>query len=155
MYRSPSSLAVCKVYVPHFVDERGGLHLLEVSRHLPFTVERVFWIDHVPEGAVRGCHAHWSSHEVLFAVHGTFDVETDDGCAVSSFQLSDDGEGLLIPAGVWCELRHFSSDAVCLVLASEEYDATGYVHDKSKWRATLSACGNDGCRVDVAHVSKE
>jgi len=31
--------------------------------------------------------------------------------------------------GIWRELEHFSPDAVCLVLASLEYDEQDYIRD--------------------------
>ena len=45
-------------------------------------------------------------------------------------------KGLYIPPGYWRVLRNFSPDAVCLVLASEEYDENDYIRnyqDFLKW----------------------
>lgn len=38
-------------------------------------------------------------------------------------------QGLLIVPGIWRTLDDFSSDSVCLVLASEKYDEADYIRD--------------------------
>ena len=37
--------------------------------------------------------------------------------------------GLHIPPGIWASEQGFSSGAICLVLASERYDAEDYIRD--------------------------
>ena len=141
-------LGVSLVQLPKNVDERGVLSFLEGGHDIPFDVQRVFWISQVPSGKVRGGHAHWTCHEVLFPVSGSFEVEVDDGLRSQTFLLDQTNVGLLIPAGVWCELRHFSEDAVCVVVASQPYDPAGYAHAKTEWSRILREkqgenCGND------------
>ena len=122
------------IQVPQNVDERGALSFLEANVDIPFDVKRVFWITDVPEGKTRGAHAHWTCHEALFAVSGGFELEVDDGNLCSKLQLSKSNYGVMIPAGVWCELRNFQPGTVCVVMASQPYDAEGYVHDRAEWR---------------------
>ena len=124
--KDPSTLSI---QLPDHGDERGVLVFLEGGHHIPFSVARVFWIYGVPGHESRGGHAHWSCHEAVFAVHGSFELELKDGKDSQRFLLNDPSQGVLIPAGVWCELRHFSADAVCVVMASEPYSPQGYVHD--------------------------
>lgn len=121
------------IQFPQHVDERGVLTFGEGGIHVPFDVRRIFWITDVPAGQVRGGHAHRTCHEVVCAVGGSFEIEVSDGRVSRVFRLSDASEGLLIPAGVWCELRHFSPGTVCLVAASQAYDAGGYIHDHAIW----------------------
>ncbi len=115
------------------VDERGRLSFLEGSVHIPFDIRRVFWISGVPQDKTRGGHAHWTCHEVVFPVTGSFEIEVDDGERCSCIELKDSRTGVLIPAGVWCELRRFAPGTVCVVVASEAYDAGGYVHDREEF----------------------
>jgi hypothetical protein len=45
--------------------------------------------------------------------------------------------GLHIPPGIWAAEQGFSSGAICLVLASQEYDETDYLRDFNqflKWQ---------------------
>lgn len=123
-----NSDAVRMVDVPCVVDERGSLCFVEDGSFV-FDVKRVFWIYGVKEGQTRGNHAHATCAEVIFPVNGSFDVEVDDGKQSLTFHMDSPSRGVLIPAKAWCSLKNFSNDAVCVVLASQEYDAGGYVHD--------------------------
>lgn len=121
------------VQLPENVDERGRLAFLEGGKHIPFDVKRVFWITDVPEGMTRGGHAHWTCHEVVFPVAGSFEIEVDDGECALTRVMDNPSTGIVIPAGAWCELRRFAPGTVCVVMASQDYDATGYVHNRKEW----------------------
>lgn len=113
-------------------DVRGQLTLAHVSgdSHLPFCVQRVFWITNVPGGMGRGKHAHQTCWEALAAVSGSFQVKIDDGRGhTAEVKLDTPHKGLLIPPMYWCELTCFSKDAVCLCLASGDYDQEGYISE--------------------------
>lgn len=115
-----------------FSDERGDLTIADANPNgnFPFEIRRVFWISGVPKGQTRGTHAHQWCSEALAAVHGRFKVKVDTGQGEPFVvELSSPGQGLLIPPLVWCELFDFSSDAVCLCLASGGYDEEGYLKD--------------------------
>lgn len=104
-----------------FTDDRGALTLLEVGQDVPFTVARVFWIHRVPQGQMRGGHAHKQLYQYIAAVSGSLDVCLNDGSGETVYHLDSPAEGLLLPPGVWKILRNFSPDAVALVLASQPY----------------------------------
>ena len=112
----------CRVVrIPSVEDGRGALAFAEVGRVIPFSVERVFWIYDVPEDACRGGHAHWTCHEFVVPVCGAFTVVLDDGVVRSELRMARRDEGVVIPAGVWCELRDFAPGTVLLVMASQSY----------------------------------
>lgn len=115
-----------------YPDARGVLILSRAQDdpHLPFVVQRVFWITNVPAGEERGKHAHRTCWEALVAVKGQFSVRVDAGDGVMQDMTLDRPEqGVVIPPMVWCELYDFSEDAVCLCLASGDYDPEGYIGD--------------------------
>lgn len=136
-------LGIIDIQLPQCVDDRGVLTFAEAETAIPFEIARVFWISDVPSGKSRGGHAHWRCHEALFAVRGCFEVEIDDGVERRRVVLNDPTHGVVIPAGAWCELRGFSDDALCLVFASEHYDAVGYCHNKAEWHARKAIEKND------------
>lgn len=118
--------------IDNYTDLRGNLSVLSLKKDgvLPFKVDRVFWLTRVPAEAQRGKHAHRTCWEILIPVHGEFKVKVDDGKGhCGEFKLCNPNKGLLIPPLVWCELFDFVSDAVCLCLASGDYDKEGYVSD--------------------------
>lgn len=125
------------IQLPLFVDSRGRLTFLEGGVHLPFEVKRIFWITDVPKNKTRGGHAHWTCHEVVIPIRGSFEIELDDGDLCATVTLDDPTCGITIPAGVWCELRHFEPGTVCLVVASQEYDVSGYALDRESWLKEL------------------
>ncbi|MDO4715650.1 MAG: FdtA/QdtA family cupin domain-containing protein [Bacteroidales bacterium] len=121
------------------VDERGTLCFLqESSEGLPFTPQRTFWITGVPLHALRGGHAHTTCHEFIVAIQGAFSVVCYNGQKRLTYHLDTIEHGLWIPAGVWCELYDFSPDAICLVVASERYDVTGYINDRETFESYVS-----------------
>lgn len=118
---------------PEARDERGALVFAEAEMSVPFTVRRTFWIYDVPEGAARGGHAHWSCSEVVVPVCGGFTMVVSDGNVCRKVELNSPKQGILIPAGIWCELRDFQPNTVLMVMASEPYRAEGYVHSYSEY----------------------
>jgi dTDP-4-dehydrorhamnose 3,5-epimerase-like enzyme len=123
-------LSDCKLIdLPVVPDERGNLSFIEENRHIPFDIKRVYWLYDVPGGATRGAHAHKKLYQLIIAASGSFRVTLDDGTQKRSFFLNRSYQGLLVVPGIWRDLDDFSSGAVCMVLASELYDADDYIRD--------------------------
>lgn len=95
--------------------------------NIPFDIRRVYWLYDVPAGESRGGHAHKQCREIIIAVSGSFTVTLDNGTEKKTFLLNRPYEGLIIETGVWRTLDDFSSGAVCLVLASQEFDENDYI----------------------------
>lgn len=119
--------------LPKISDPRGNLTFVEGGRHIPFDIRRVFYLYDVPGGADRGGHALKTCHQVLIAVTGSFDVILDDGNEKKRIHLCRSYYGLHIPPSIWREMDNFSTGSVCLVLASENYDAQGYYRDYNEY----------------------
>jgi hypothetical protein len=127
------SLDLCKIIdLPKIADPRGNLTFLEGRRHVPFAIERVYYLYDVPGGAERGGHAHLALHQLIIAMSGSFDVVLDDGNRHARYHLNRSYHGLYVCPMVWRELDNFSSGSVCLVLASNLYDEADYIrsHDE-------------------------
>ena len=118
---------ICKVIeLPKITDVRGNLSFIESFQHIPFEIQRVFYLYDVPGGAVRAGHALKTCEQFLIAVSGSFEVVIDDGNSRCEYLLNRAYKGLLIPPQYWRELKNFSSGSVCLVLASQPYDEHDY-----------------------------
>lgn len=113
----------------HHSDRKGNLSVVENGKTVPFDVKRIYYLYDVPGGAERGAHAHKELYQLLIATSGSFTITLDDGSVKRTFTLNRPYQGLLIVPGIWRELNDFSSGAVCLVLASEKYDASDYIRD--------------------------
>ena len=108
---------------------KGNLTEVENGKIAGFDTERVFFIYDIPGGASRGGHAHKTLRELIRAASGSFDVYINDGTRERTFHLNRPSQALLLSAGVWEELRNFSSGAVALVLASEHYAPEDYIRN--------------------------
>src|SRR5690554_6553411 len=116
------------ISLPKIEDPRGNLSVIEKDI-IPFEVKRVYYLYDVPSGAERGGHSHKEQREFLIALSGSFDVELNNGVDKKTITLNKPNEGLLIEAGVWRELKNFSSGSVCLVVASDVFQEEDYIRD--------------------------
>ena len=116
------------IKIPKIEDPRGNLSVIEKDV-VPFEIKRVYYLYDVPAGAERGGHSHKEQYEFLVALSGSFDVILNNGKQVQKVTLNKPYEGLLIPNGIWRELKDFSSGAVCLVVASDVFDEDDYIRD--------------------------
>jgi len=114
------------INLPKMADPNGNLTFIEAGKHVPFDIQRVFYLYDVPGGATRAGHALKTCQQFLIAISGSFDVILNDGHKSSRHHLNRSYSGLYIPPLVWREIENFSSGSVCLVLASEKYDEKNY-----------------------------
>ena len=120
----------------HAVEEaRGLLTVGEVERQLPFAPRRYFVISNVPDENIRGEHAHLALHQFLVCLAGSVVAEVDDGRTRRAVVLDTPRVGLHMAPMVWGAQHHYSRDAVLLVLASREYEASDYVREYARFLA--------------------
>ena len=131
MHRTPPCT---RVDLPEIVDERGRLVFAEIDHHIPFGVRRIFAIYGVSAGQGRGNHAHRRNHQFIVMLSGSCTVDFDDGKHTGTERLEGPTQGLHVPPLVWIRLKDFSPGAVCLVLASELYDAADYIRDLDEFK---------------------
>ncbi|QHL89035.1 WxcM-like domain-containing protein [Nibribacter ruber] len=115
-------------------QEVGFISVAENTGFLPFEVKRVFWTYHTPESILRGRHAHYTTEQIIVAVHGRILVTTEqaDG-EVQVFVLDTPGQGVYVPPNVWHTMQ-YSGNAVQLVLASTVFDEADYIRDVEKFK---------------------
>lgn len=124
------SLSDCQmVELPKIHDPRGNLTFIEGGSHVPFDIQRVYYLYDVPGGSERGGHAHKALHQLIIAMSGSFDVLIDDGKEKKRVHLNRSYNGLYVCPMIWRELDNFSSGAVCMVLASNRYSESDYYRD--------------------------
>lgn len=113
------------IKAPYFVTD-GTLVQLQ-SSDIPFSIERVYFIQGVSEGAVRGVHTHKETIQALFCIQGSIKMVLDDGKKKEEVLLDKPNEGILLEPGVWHEMQDFKKDTILLVLASKKYEPEDYV----------------------------
>ena len=125
-----STLADVRIIdLPKFEDPRGNLSFIEEEKHIPFKIERIYWIYDVPGGQVRGGHAFKEQQEFIVALSGSFDVVVDDGTNMNILSLKRSYYGLFIPNHIWRRLENFSTNSLALILSSTAYNEQDYIRD--------------------------
>ena len=117
------------VTLPKIKNRSGNITPVHNYSEVPFQVQRIFYLYDVPGGESRGTHSHKKCQQFLIAASGSFEVLINDGNIQRLIQLNRPYLGLHIPPGIWASEINFSSGAICLVLASEKYDASDYIRD--------------------------
>lgn len=123
--------------LPKIYEPRGNLTFIEGGNHIPFDIQRVYYLYDVPGGSERGGHAHKELHQLIIAMSGSFDVVLDDGHCKKRFHLNRSYYGLYVCPMIWRELDNFSSGSVCMVLASNRYYETDYYRDYNEYLQAL------------------
>jgi hypothetical protein len=100
------------VDLPVITDPRGNLTFIESTRHIPFPIQRVYYLYDVPGGAQRGGHGHRQLEQLIVAIAGSFDVMLDDGETRGRYHLNRSYRGLYVAPMLWREIDNFSSGSV-------------------------------------------
>lgn len=126
------------VELPKFMDPRGNLSFVEQNNHIPFEIQRTYWIYDVPGGESRGGHAYKQTNEFIIAISGGFDVTVDDGNEKKSFTLNRSYYGLYIPKGLWRQIENFSTNSLALEFADTKFKQSDYLRDYEQFKIMKS-----------------
>jgi len=118
---------VSLLYLPKIHNRAGNITAIEDFKQVPFDIKRIYYLYDIPGGEERGGHAHKNLRQLIIAASGSFDVLIDDGKNKRMVNLNRPYLGLYLVPGLWREIINFSSGAICLVLASEKYEAEDYI----------------------------
>lgn len=121
--------------VPEFVDARGNLLFAQNDDYLPFAFQRMYAIYQVPADAERAAHAHKQLHQLFFAFSGSFTLGLYDGTDRREVIVDVPARPFFVKPGIWRDIRHFSDNAVCVVLADRLYDEDDYIRDFDAFEA--------------------
>lgn len=115
-------------------NRAGNITIVEGNKIVPFDVKRIYYLYDIPGGEDRGGHAHKELRQLIVAASGSFNVLLDDSSNKKVVTLNRPDYGLLVVPGIWRELMEFSSGAICLVLASENYIDNDYLRDYEQFK---------------------
>jgi hypothetical protein len=127
-----TTVADCEIVSLRKINSSSGnLVVIQGRQDIPFDIKRIYYINDVPEKGDRGSHAHKNLTQFIVATEGVFTLVLDDGKSKRNILLSKEGDcwGVLIKPGIWRILEGFSKGAVCLVLASADYDENDYIRN--------------------------
>jgi dTDP-4-dehydrorhamnose 3,5-epimerase-like enzyme len=116
------------MHLQQYVEENGGLVVIDAKRDLSFTIARVFMV-HAGPNMVRGEHAHFLCSQLLVASSGTVEVTCDDGVTKNFFELSSPAQGLLVPPGIWAVQNYIEKGSGLIVFCDRPYEPEDYIRD--------------------------
>ena len=117
------------IELPKIEDHRGNLSFIEEKNHIPFKIERIYWIYDIPGGAKRGGHAFKKQQEFIVALSGSFDVIISDGKETHKYNLNRSYYGLYVPERLWRQMENFSTNSVAIILSSTVFNENDYIRD--------------------------
>jgi|TARA_R110000824_G_scaffold27124_4_gene92535 dTDP-4-dehydrorhamnose 3,5-epimerase-like enzyme len=108
-----------------FEDYRGCLLPIEFTG-LGFDPKRVFVVNSVPVGDVRGNHSHHKTKQYIICTNGSVNVMLDDGKTKKTTKLNKN-QSIMVPELVWDSQEFLTEDAEILVICSTEYNIEDYI----------------------------
>lgn len=117
------------IKLPKIEDYRGNLSFIEERNHIPFKIERVYWIYDIPGGVKRGSHAFKKQQEFIVALSGSFDVIISDGKKTNKYNLNRSYHGLYVPERLWRQMENFSTNSVAMILSSTVFNENDYIRN--------------------------
>jgi hypothetical protein len=112
-----------------FTDKRGNLTVIE--KVIPFDIKRIFYIYGVDDSK-RGGHRHHKTIQAAVCIKGKCTIYNNNGQKEDVFELDKPNKCLIIKPEDWHTMFNFSEDAILMVLASENFDATDYIFEPYK-----------------------
>lgn len=119
-------------------DHRGDLLAIEFGQHIPFEVNRVFFVTNVPADNIRGEHAHKECHQMLVCLQGSVTITVDNGTDRKEWILDRPEIGLHIHPMIWASQSRHIDQTVLAVFASHPYDPEDYIRNYDDYLKTVS-----------------
>jgi hypothetical protein len=123
--------------LPRVLDTRGNLSFVEELEHVPFRIERCYWIYDVPGGEKRGGHAFYENEELIVALSGSFDVVLDNGIRREVINLNRSFYGLFVPKLIWREIENFSTNSLAFIVSSCKYNPDDYIREYENFKKEI------------------
>jgi len=121
--------------IKSFEDNLGTLLPLEFKT-VGFKPERLFIVNNVPVGSIRGNHSHYNTKQFLICVRGEVRVFFDDGVNKKSVLLKRH-EAVMIPELIWDSQEFLTEGTEILVICSTEYDIDDYILDYTHFKSIV------------------
>ena len=115
-----------------FSREVSTLSSLDLEKEFPWSVQRVFFINSTQEQA-RGDHAHKECIQAIVCLSGEVEIYCHDGEEEASFNLSNLGQLLMVPTGIWLKIK-FQAGSSITVLASQKFFEPDYIRSWEEFK---------------------
>ena len=113
-------------------DSRGVLTSIEAYKETGIVYKRFFLIDNI-KGGIRGGHAHKNTDQIIKMIKGSMRLVYQYYKKKGYFDLNEKSRPIFLPKLTWIEMINISSDAIILVLSSDEYNMSESLRDKNQF----------------------
>ncbi len=103
------------------------MSFFESTYDVPFEFKRMYYMLKVPEGTLRGFHAHKKLKQLLLGPYGRIQLIFENENGREGVELSDLSIGMVIEKPTWRERLWFQKDSVLCVAASEFHAVEDYI----------------------------
>lgn len=122
------SLGIHKLQLPLHLDTNGRLGIVEFES-LDFVPKRIYWLSDIPNGCIRGRHAHKTLKQLFILMRGSICVEIYRGSEKTTYELTKPGESLELQPGLWRNIFDASPETVLLVVCDQPFSESDYIRD--------------------------
>lgn len=116
-------------------NERGDLMAFDTI-DIPFYVKRIFIVNNVPIGEIRGRHCHKENLQFLICVNGEINIRLEKNNI--QFVTLRKGETLFLDKMVWSQQCYLEECSELMVLCSHEYDKNDYITDFEEFKKLVN-----------------
>ena len=109
--------------------DRGNLSYIEKDNHIPFSIEQTSWIYNVPGDIEKKGHAFKNRENFIIALSGSLEVVINNGQDNKIFNLNAANKGLYVPAGLWQQMKNFSTNAMVIILGSTKDSEEDFIRN--------------------------
>ena len=117
-----------------FVEWDGKLGMFESNIIPGFSIERVFYIFDVPDGATRANHACMNADSIFVAINGMVSISVEYEETELTYMLNSRTKALYVSAKSCIRAYNFSNDAVLLCLSNKVYTECEYIEDYENYK---------------------
>jgi len=129
MKKKVSPVDLCKFLKIDNYLSNGNLGFFNFSDLIPFRVERLYYVNQLKKGDVRGNHAHLKLEQFIFLLNGAIKITIEDGLKSKDIYMEADNVGLYLPPMIWRSIIAENDMTSFVVLASLEYSENDYVRN--------------------------
>jgi dTDP-4-dehydrorhamnose 3,5-epimerase-like enzyme len=113
------------IKLPQFRNSSGTISVIE--KLFKFKIKRVYFIHDIK--GKRGGHKHKKTRQFLICAQGSCEILIKNKKKEQLIKLSKINYGILLEPEDWHEIINCSSDALIVVLASENYKKNDYIYN--------------------------
>lgn len=118
------------INIDSHIDDRSPLFFLDLVKKLDFVAKRIYFVTNMGKNETRGEHGHKELSQVIICLNGALKVDVSHENITYEFLLPPSSRAVFIPKNSWRSIESAAAGSTMLVLASEEYDPSDYVHTK-------------------------